>query len=57
MTAPQPYRRQVQQVGLPPPVAVEPVPGTPFALALIGVGPTVSGPAVASLVVGSGRSW
>jgi hypothetical protein len=54
MTAPQPYRRHVEQAGLPPPVAVETVPGTPFAVAVVPVAPTVSGPAVASLVAGIG---
>ena len=41
--APQPYQRPVPQVGLPPPVAVEIVPGTPYAVAVLGVAPTVSG--------------
>ena len=54
MTAPQPYHRHVQQAGLPPPVAVEVVPGTPYAVAVVPVAPTVSGQAVASLVVGIG---
>jgi hypothetical protein len=35
-------------------VAVSPVPGTPFAVALVGVAPTTSGPAIGSLVVGVG---
>jgi len=52
--APQPYQRHVRQVGLPPPVAVEMVAGTPYAVAVIGVAPTVSGPATASLVAGVG---
>lgn len=34
------------------PVAVQPVPGTPFALALVGVAPISSGPATGSLVAG-----
>ena len=54
MTAPQPYRRHVQQVGLPPPVAVEAMPGTPYAVAVVPVVPTVSGQAIASLVAGVG---
>jgi hypothetical protein len=41
-------------VGLPRPVAVAPMPGTAYAVALVEVGPTVSGPAVASLVTGVG---
>lgn len=40
--------------GLPQPVAVEAVPGTPFGLAIVGVSPTTSGPATASLVTGVG---
>ena len=51
---PHPYQRPVQQVGLPPPVAVEIVAGTPYAVAVVGVAPTVSGPASASLVAGVG---
>jgi hypothetical protein len=47
-------RRGVGSVGLPPPVAVEAVPGTGYAVAIVGVAPSVSGPAVASLVVGIG---
>jgi hypothetical protein len=39
-------------VGLPRPVAVQAVAGTPFGLAMVDVAPTVSGPAVASLVAG-----
>jgi hypothetical protein len=41
-------------VGLPRPVAVDPVPGTPFGVAIVEVKPTTSGPATASLVVGIG---
>ena len=41
-------------VGLPSPVAIEFVPGTPFAVAIVGVPPMTSGPAAASLVVGTG---
>lgn len=40
--------------GLPPPVAYQPIPQTPFGVAVVGVAPTVSGPATASLVVGVG---
>lgn len=40
--------------GLPRPVAVLPIPETPFGIAVVGVAPTISGPAVASLVVGVG---
>jgi hypothetical protein len=36
------------------PVAVEVVPGTQFGLAIVGVAPTTSGPAIASLVAGVG---
>jgi hypothetical protein len=36
------------------PVAVRPVPGTPFMVAVVGVSPTTSGRAVASLVAGVG---
>ena len=39
-------------MGLPRPVAVDPVPGTPFGVAIVEVKPTTSGPASASLVVG-----
>jgi hypothetical protein len=39
---------------LPAPVAIEGVPGTPFAVAIVGVPPTVSGPASASLFAGIG---
>jgi hypothetical protein len=35
-------------------VAVEAVPGTPFAVATVAVAPTTSGPAIASLVCGAG---
>lgn len=38
--------------GLPRPVSVEAVPGTPFGVAIVEVRPTTSGPASASLVVG-----
>jgi hypothetical protein len=48
-----PYRPR-PQVGLPPPVAVETIPGTPFAVAVVGVMPTTSGPAVASMIAGIG---
>jgi hypothetical protein len=41
-------------VGLPRPVAIEEVPGTPFGLAIVGVAPTASGPSAASLVAGVG---
>lgn len=41
-------------MGLPRPVAVAPLEGTGFAIALVEVRPTVSGPAVASLVTGIG---
>jgi len=40
--------------GLPRPTAVAPVPGTPFAVALVEVRPTINGPSVASLVAGIG---
>lgn len=40
------------RMGLPRPVAVEAVPGTPFGLAIVEVKPTTSGPASASLVAG-----
>jgi hypothetical protein len=51
--APQ-YRRTYpsRPVGLPRPLAVDPVPGTPFGVAIVEVRPTTSGPASASLVVG-----
>jgi hypothetical protein len=39
-------------VGLPKPVAVAPVAGSPYGVALVEVRPTPSGPAVASLVIG-----
>ena len=39
-------------VGLPRPVAVAEVPGTPYAVALVELRPTLSGPAVASLFAG-----
>jgi len=50
------YRPVVVPVGagLPPPVAVEAVPGSPFGVAIVGIAPTTSGPAVASLVAGVG---
>jgi hypothetical protein len=35
-------------------VAISPMPGTPFAVAVVGVAPTTSGPAIGSLVVGVG---
>lgn len=38
--------------GLPRPAAITPIPGTPYAVALVEVRPTVSGPSVASLVAG-----
>lgn len=40
--------------GLPRPTAVAPVPGTPFAVALVEVRPTINGPSVASLAAGIG---
>jgi hypothetical protein len=40
--------------GLPVPVAYEAIPGTGFAVAIVGVAPTTSGPATASLVAGIG---
>jgi hypothetical protein len=50
---PRPYQQPVRQgAGLPQPVAYEPVPGTPFGVAIVGVAPTSSGPATASLVTG-----
>jgi len=42
------------ETGLPAPVAVRPVEGTPFMVAIVGVPPTLSGRAVASLVAGIG---
>jgi hypothetical protein len=45
-------RRQPSGVGLPRPVAVEPVAGTPFGVAVVEVASTTSGPATASLVAG-----
>ncbi len=48
---PAPSRRHAV---LPAPVAIQPVPGTPFALAIVGVAATPSGPATASLLVGMG---
>jgi hypothetical protein len=38
--------------GLPRPAAITPIPGTQYAVALVEVRPTVSGPSVASLVAG-----
>jgi hypothetical protein len=38
--------------GLPRPIAIEVVPGTPFGVAVVEVRPTTSGPASASLVAG-----
>jgi hypothetical protein len=49
-----PYRPARPPVGLPPPVAVETIPGTPYAVAVVAVAPTTSGPAVASLIAGLG---
>ena len=46
--------RPGRDVGLPPPVAVYPVAGTPFGVAIVGVPSTTSGPATASLVAGVG---
>jgi hypothetical protein len=40
--------------GLARPVAVRAIPNTPFAVAVVGVSPVVSGPSVASLVAGTG---
>jgi hypothetical protein len=40
--------------GLPAPVRVEPVPGTNFGIAYLGVPPLVAGQAIASLVAGIG---
>jgi hypothetical protein len=40
--------------GLPAPVAVEVIPATPFAVAIVGLPPTTSGPAIAALVAGVG---
>ena len=48
---PPPYR---PRIGLPRPVAVAPVAGTSFGVALVEVRPTASGPAIASLVAGLG---
>ncbi len=44
--------RKPTGVGLPRPVAFEPIPGTPFGVAVVEVAPTTSGPATASLVAG-----
>lgn len=41
-------------IGLPRPVALQAVPSSPFGVAIVGVAPTTSGPAVASLVTGVG---
>jgi hypothetical protein len=41
-------------IGLPQPVALQAVPASPFGVAIVGVAPTTSGPAVASLVTGVG---
>ncbi len=46
--------RPGRDVGLPLPVDVQPVPGTSFGVAIVGVAPTTSGPATASLVAGVG---
>ena len=51
---PAPLRPSRGSVGLPPPVAVEAIAGTPFGVAVVSVAPTVSGPAAASLVAGVG---
>ena len=40
------------ELALPTPVAFEAVGGTPFGVAIVGVAPTASGPATASLVTG-----
>lgn len=48
---PQPFP---PEAALPLPVAVEPVPGTPYSVAVVGVAPTTSGPAAASLAAGIG---
>lgn len=50
----QPQRPARGEGALPAPVAVDPVPGTPFGVAVVGVAPTTSGPASASLVAGIG---
>lgn len=48
-----PAQQRVRAVPtLPPPVAFEAVAGTPYGVAMLGVAPTTSGPAVASLVTG-----
>jgi hypothetical protein len=49
-----PYRPPRPNVGQPPPVAVETIPGTPYAVAVVAVAPTTSGPAVASMIAGLG---
>ncbi len=49
-----PRPRPSRAIGLPRPLAVDPVPGTPFGVAIVEVKPTTSGPASASLVVGIG---
>jgi hypothetical protein len=49
---PGPYRAVMRGPGLPRPISVEVVPGTPFGVAVVGVRPTTSGPASASLVAG-----
>lgn len=41
-------------IGLPRPVALQAVPGSAYGVAIVGVAPTTSGPAVASLVTGVG---
>jgi hypothetical protein len=41
-------------IGLPRPVALQAVPSSPFGVAIVGVAPTTSGSAVASLVTGVG---
>jgi hypothetical protein len=49
-----PYPPPRPRIGLPRPSAIAAVPGTPFGVAVVEIRPTVSGPAVASLVAGIG---
>ncbi|MFC7482324.1 hypothetical protein ACFQX7_23130 [Luedemannella flava] len=49
---PWPVPAVTRAYGLPAPVAVLPVPETPFAVAVVGVRPTLSGPSAASLAGG-----
>jgi hypothetical protein len=48
----QPPRPADRAATLPPAVAFEAVGGTPFGVAIVGVAPTASGPATASLITG-----